>query len=126
LAALLRRGDTFCSNSTRLFSRPVLTYVTAQWALAPAYDLTFSSGPGGEQSMPVLGEGRSPGAEHLRALAKKHGLKQADAVIDEVRAALEQWPEYADQAGLTKKSAKLIADRIAPPRIAPQARKPRP
>jgi serine/threonine-protein kinase HipA len=93
----------------------LLDDVTGQWALAPAYDLTFSSGPGGEQSMPVLGEGRSPGVEDLRALAKKHALKKADAVIDEVRAALAKWPEFADQAGLTKKSAKLITARIAPP-----------
>lgn len=44
-----------------------------RWTLAPAYDLTFSDGPGGEQSMMVMGEGKSPGLSHLRALAKTHG-----------------------------------------------------
>ena len=53
----------------------LLDDATAQWTLAPAYDLTFSFGPGGEQSMLVMGEGRAPGVDHLRALAKKHGLK---------------------------------------------------
>lgn len=33
---------------------------TGVWKLAPAYDLTFSSDPGGEQSPLVLGEGRNP------------------------------------------------------------------
>ena len=40
----------------------LLDDTTGRWTLAPAYDLTFSSGPGGEQSMPVMGEGRRAGA----------------------------------------------------------------
>ena len=35
---------------------------SATWRLAPAYDLTFSGGPGGEHWMTVAGEGRAPGA----------------------------------------------------------------
>jgi serine/threonine-protein kinase HipA len=92
----------------------LLDDATNQWTLAPAYDLTFSSGPGGEQSMLVMGEGRSPGLEHLRALAKKHDLRKREAIIDEVRAAIAQWPKLADAAGLTQKAAKPITDRIAP------------
>jgi hypothetical protein len=30
------------------------------WVFAPAYDLTFSDGPAGEQSTMVMGEGRNP------------------------------------------------------------------
>jgi serine/threonine-protein kinase HipA len=92
----------------------LLDDATNQWTLAPAYDLTFSSGPGGEQSMLVMGEGRSPGLEHLRALSKKHDLRKREAIIDEVRAAIAQWPKLADAAGLTQKAAKPITDRIAP------------
>ncbi len=90
----------------------LLDDATGRWTLAPAYDLTFSAGPGGEQSMLVMGEGRAPGAEHLRALAKKHGLKKADAIIDEVRAAITRWPEWADEAGLAKRAAKVVGERI--------------
>lgn len=32
--------------------------VSGQWRLSPAYDLTFSSGPQGEQSTTVMGEGK--------------------------------------------------------------------
>lgn len=92
----------------------LLDDVTGQWTLAPAYDLTFSSGPGGEQSMLVMGEGRTPGMAHLRALAKKHGRKKGEAVIDDVLAAVARWSEHAAAAGLTKRAAKLIADRIVP------------
>ena len=93
----------------------LLDDATVRWTLAPAYDLTFSSGPGGEQSMLVMGEGRAPGVEHLQALAKKHGLKKREAILDEVRAAIAHWPKHADAAGLSKRSAKLIADQIIPP-----------
>ena len=30
------------------------------WGFSPAYDITFSSGPGGEHSTMYLGEGRNP------------------------------------------------------------------
>jgi len=80
----------------------------AQWSLSPAYDLTFSGGPGGEQSMMVMGEGKNPGAAQLRALAKKHGVAAADETIDRVRAVVTRWPAYASEAGVTKKSSALI------------------
>ena len=41
-----------------------------EWSVAPAYDLTYSVGPGGEHSMTVLGEGRRPKQSHLFDLAK--------------------------------------------------------
>ena len=104
---LARNRDDHAKNISFL-----LDDATGQWTLAPAYDLTFSSGPGGEQSMTVMGEGKSPGPEHLRALAKKHDLKNAEAILSEVTAAIGKWHDHADAAGLTKKAAKLIGDRL--------------
>jgi serine/threonine-protein kinase HipA len=49
------------------------------WRLAPAYDLTFSEGPGGEHSTTVAREGRAPGRTHLLAVANRAGLRSADA-----------------------------------------------
>jgi serine/threonine-protein kinase HipA len=40
-----------------------------QWKLSPGYDLTFSSGPGGEHQMDVCGEGRNVSKAHLIKLA---------------------------------------------------------
>ena len=42
------------------------------WHLAPAYDLTFCEGPGGEHQMDVCGEGRAITRSHMVDLAK-HG-----------------------------------------------------
>ena len=41
-----------------------------RWKISPAYDLTFSSGPRGEQSTMVMGEGRNPNTIHLLKLAQ--------------------------------------------------------
>ena len=85
-----------------------------RWVLAPAYDLTFSFGPGGEQTMTVLGEGREPGVPHLQALGDKHALRQTATIIEQVRSAVSRWQAHADEAGVTARSAKMIAARIAP------------
>ncbi len=50
-----------------------------EWTLAPAYDVTFSTGPRGEHHMDVEGEGANPGRPHLVALAQKAGLREKDA-----------------------------------------------
>ena len=59
------------------------------WKLAPAYDLTFSQGPGGEHSTTYLGEGKNPTQEHLNKLANKHNIKNANNVILEVKSAID-------------------------------------
>ena len=39
------------------------------WTVSPAYDLTFSAGPGGEHCTTVMGVGRNPGTVELLKLA---------------------------------------------------------
>jgi serine/threonine-protein kinase HipA len=82
------------------------------WTFAPAYDLTFSFGPGGEQSTMVLGEGRNPGVAQLQALGKKHGLKKADTILAKVQKAVSRWRDYASEAGVSTRSAKSIGAKI--------------
>ncbi len=83
-----------------------------EWKLSPAYDLTFSDGPAGEQSTMVMGEGRNPGVEHLEALGKKHGLKNAKRILLKVKTAIAGWTRHASEAGVTAKSTKDLAARI--------------
>lgn len=76
------------------------------WRLAPAYDLTYAPGPGGEHSMTVLGEGKAPGSREILALGRKVGLKEMEMerICDQVRAAVGQWAKFAEEAGVTEKS----------------------
>lgn len=83
-----------------------------EWIFSPAYDLVFSYGPGGEQSMLVMGEGRSPGATQLQALGKQHGIKNAPEILVKVKRAVANWSRYAEQAGVSRKSTKEISDKI--------------
>ena len=82
------------------------------WVFAPAYDLTFSDGPAGEQSTMVMGEGKNPGPEQLRALGKEHGLKNAPRILAKVQKAVARWRTHAATAGVSAKSAKEIAGGI--------------
>ena len=86
------------------------------WSLSPAYDLTFSSGPGGEQSTMVMGEGKAPKIEHLRALGQSAEIKTQTVteIIDQTRSALADWNALAKEHGVTPSNIRLIADRIKP------------
>lgn len=84
------------------------------WGLAPAYDLTCSAGPGGEHSMTVAGEGRSPGAAQILRLARDHGISGADAraILDEVRSAVGRWRAFAREAGVPRRTLGAIAAKL--------------
>ena len=82
------------------------------WKFAPAYDLTFSYGPGGEHSSMVMGEGRNPGTIHLLKLAEKFQMNNAQKIIDEVKEAVHQWPKIAQSLNVGNESLKTIQKQI--------------
>lgn len=55
------------------------------WKLAPAFDLTYSVGPGGQHSTTVAGHGRNISRDHLLQVAKTSGVpvKLANDFIDQ-------------------------------------------
>jgi serine/threonine-protein kinase HipA len=80
------------------------------WELAPAYDLVFSPGPGGEHTMTVAGEGRAPARRHLLQLAAPAGIedREAESILDTVAAAASRWRTHARQAEVGANSIKVI------------------
>lgn len=82
-----------------------------QWKLSPAYDLTFSSGPQGEQSTMVMGEGRNPTIQHLIKLGKAASISKdaIDNIINKTRSSLSKWPELAKFYGVSEENIKLIS-----------------
>lgn len=84
------------------------------WRLSPAYDLTFSNGPGGEHYLAVEGEGRAPTRAHVQALGRRHGLtdRVVAQIIDTVRAATASWPQFAGENEV-RTSAAEIAQRLS-------------
>jgi serine/threonine-protein kinase HipA len=57
-----------------------------RWKLSPAFDLSFSHGPGGQHSTSVAGEGARPSRRHLLQVARRGGVKDKDAL-----AAIAHW-----------------------------------
>ena len=82
------------------------------WRLAPAYDLTYAAGPGGEHYLDIDGEGRRPARAHIDALAATHGIgaKDVAAMVEAVKDAVGDWGKFAKGAGVTAGTTKLVAD----------------
>ncbi|TIH11261.1 type II toxin-antitoxin system HipA family toxin [Marinifilum sp. JC120] len=76
---------------------------TGEWSFSPAYDLTYSHGPSGEQSTMVMGEGKNPGEEHLLALAAVANVseKKAERIIEQVQASLSGFEKLAGEYGVS-------------------------
>jgi serine/threonine-protein kinase HipA len=87
---------------------------TGEWKLSPAYDITFSSGPSGEQSTMVMGEGRNPSIDHLIKLGSEAKLKKVRVteIIEQTKAALTQWERLAKKYGVTPRNINLIAKHV--------------
>jgi serine/threonine-protein kinase HipA len=88
--------------------------INGVWRVSPSYDLTFSSGPSGEHSSMVIGEGKNPGINQLLELAKINNIKKSDAlkIIDEVKSSVSQWSSFAKDADVSSTSNKLIESAI--------------
>jgi serine/threonine-protein kinase HipA len=73
------------------------------WKLAPAYDLTFSFGPGGEHSTTYLGEGKNSNSKHLTRLAIKHDIANYTSIIDEIKAVALNFMYYLKKVDANNK-----------------------
>ncbi len=85
--------------------------VARQWRLSPAYDVSWSAGPGGEHTMTIGGEGRYPAIKHFHSLAEQAGISRREVaeIIEQVQAAIGQWPRWADEAGVGRRRISAIA-----------------
>jgi serine/threonine-protein kinase HipA len=85
------------------------------WTVSPAYDLTFSSGPGGEHSTMIMGEGKNPTKGHLLKLAGVGNIKKDKAleIIHQVLAATGKWYEFASETGVSKLQTKNIGEALS-------------
>ena len=100
-----------CNRDDHTRQHAYLMDAGGDWRLAPAYDLTYAPGPGGEHYLDIEGEGRNPTRAHILQLGARHSLDAmaVAVVVEEVRAAVARWPIFGDAAGVTKASAEEIA-----------------
>lgn len=88
------------------------------WELAPAYDLTFAHDPAGrwnfQHFLSVNGKHDGIGRSDLLLEAERFSIGNAKTLLDQVRSAVEHWPEFADEAGLDSKEMPRIQSHLRP------------
>ncbi|MDH0675143.1 type II toxin-antitoxin system HipA family toxin [Empedobacter sp. GD03861] len=101
---LAHNRDDHAKNFTYLMNS------LGEWKLSPAYDLTFSNGPGGEQSTMVMGEGRNITVSHLVNLGLSAKLPKSfiEEVIQQTKSALNQWTDLSRLYGISTTNVELI------------------
>ena len=85
---------------------------SGEWRLAPAYDLTFARGAGYTRvhQMTLAGKSEGIAIPDLVELAAKFDIKRDGArVIEQVRDALQAWPEHASAVGVPRDRIDAIA-----------------
>lgn len=85
-----------------------------RWSLAPAYDLTFSSGPGGEHHMDVCGEARRITRDHMLDLADRGGLRARDAteVLNRLLDQLDLFERQLQRTTIRRNTVRTIMARV--------------
>jgi serine/threonine-protein kinase HipA len=106
---IARNQDDHPKNIAFLMDR------SGSWSLTPAFDVTYAYNPGGAwtgtHQMTVNGKRDRFTMDDLRACARVGLLKRgrADAIVDEVRAAVSRWPQFADEAGVSAETRERIS-----------------
>lgn len=106
-----------CDDHTKNFSF-MMRQGSAAWELAPAYDVTFAHNPKGEWThqhlMSVNGKFNGFAVADMLAESERFGVGTARRVIEEVRAAILSWPEFAQNAGVPQAQMAEIRDQLLP------------
>jgi serine/threonine-protein kinase HipA len=83
------------------------------WELAPAYDLTFCYNPDSvwvrQHQMSVSGKFIGISRADCMRLADRFGVGEAKTVIEEVRAAVGRWQQFASEAQVPEDEARRIS-----------------
>jgi serine/threonine-protein kinase HipA len=101
-------------------------YRHGQWTFSPAFDLVFVS-PAAQsmRGMAVGGEWRAPTLTQLSGVARDAGLesKTIQSISEQVAAAVQRWPDFAQEAGVSESETKRIRGALAVPRdlLAPRS-----
>lgn len=87
-----------------------------RWQLAPAYDVTFAYNPTGQwtnqHQMSVNGKFSDIGYDDLMAVADQFGVERARSALKDIRSALQAWPRFAADAGLSQAKSTAVGEQF--------------
>jgi serine/threonine-protein kinase HipA len=100
-----------CDDHTKNFA--FLMKEGGNWEFAPAYDVTHAYNPKGEWTyqhlMSVNGKFKDIERADLLKEAERFGVARASDLLNEVHAGIENWPEFAKDAGLANTASARVA-----------------
>lgn len=85
---------------------------SGSWTLAPAYDLTYSTGPGGQHYLSVNNKPTVISVDDFRAVGKAHFIKNVDAIAEDVARAVDRFNEFAMKHGVSDTTRILVGTGI--------------
>ncbi|HUA38214.1 MAG TPA: HipA domain-containing protein [Candidatus Sulfopaludibacter sp.] len=103
-----------CNQDDHVKNIAFLMDKVGRWSLAPAFDVTYSYSPTGDWTarhrMTMNGKRDGFTLADFRACAKSALMKRgrAEAIVEEVRAAVAKWPDYAERAQVMNNWRKQI------------------
>jgi serine/threonine-protein kinase HipA len=104
-----------CDDHTKNFS--FIMDKTGQWKLAPAFDVCHSYRPGSswvsQHSLSINGKRMDITRNDLLKVAEKMNIKKADAIIEQVRAAVSKWNDFAAQTNVKKELKEAISKTLS-------------
>jgi len=104
-----RNQDDHVKNISFLMGR------NGEWQLSPAYDVAYSYRPSGRWTrnhhMSLAGKVNDFTRDDLLTFARTAGVNRHEArrIMGQVFAAVRQWPEFADEAGVDEHKVRQIA-----------------
>jgi len=108
---LARNQDDHTKNIAFLMDKQ------GEWHLAPAFDVVYSYNPAGrwtsQHQMTLNGKRDGFAKDDFRSAAKRFRLfrgKRLDTMLQEVDAAIERWPKFAKEAGVTLQRSRRIGE----------------
>lgn len=85
---------------------------TGQWSLSPAYDLTYAYNPSNiwlaQHQLSINNKRRDITHNDLLTVAKQMNIKRAVEIIEQVQEVINNWKEYAYNAGIPQSQIKAI------------------
>jgi serine/threonine-protein kinase HipA len=103
---IARNQDDHTKNISFLMDK------SSRWSLSPAYDMSWSYNPKGawtsKHQMSINGKWDDITRADLLTLAKNVNIKQADAIIEQVKDGVSRWRIFATQYGIPYEMVKTI------------------
>jgi len=106
-----------CDDHTKNFA--FIMNKTGQWKLSPAFDVCHAYRPGSpwvsQQSLTVNGKRQRITRDDLLQVAEQMNIKKANAIVDEIIAAIKKWPDFAAECHIDEPLKRAIENTFVKP-----------